>query len=663
MYDFAIWKNILIALSPVILFYVIYSRYSVFYPNYSKQLQAFIAGIVAALFIIVIKPYILILLPFSNLWFSAFVKAALLEKGLVLLLLILVFKYYLDFTLLEASLSGILLGIGFSTCENIFYALSYGTNTMIIRIIFTVPLHMTTCGIAGYYLGESIYAGSRLYKYYYLTLALIIPVFFHGVFDYVLLHQNYYVYFASPLLLFVVIIQEIVLSRSRTVPGLVVLEALSISYEEWNVLNRQPKYDRWMQKSMGRKHTPRVNFFVWSPGGFQALMIIGFIVLSVLGSQFKADISGYFLLTGWEENLLLIIFPLSIAGTIVIVNAVNPEFFKYNELKIPIISNAVIDVDEDGIGDNHVTYDMSAVNIFLNTFEPLGVGNHYTIELEVPHLRSKTVRGVVVWEKHVIGHSPAGSLIRFENTNSKFVFFILFRYYVSRFVKGVIFNFHLPGFESIKRFFIHPVSTMRDEKIYNAGEQIYREGEESTQFYFLKKGIVEIFKSHENDTSISLNIITDGSIFGEMSVFGGKRRTHSARALTDCLIATSDRENLHILVKNNAEFTLRLFESLAIRITETENSLYNYIKDLDAQKRENMQLFHSLSMIMISTLLENRDIDPDLLQLSRLKSIIKAINDEIAAELVKILTCRHDRRKEVIESGLRHIYSLIEKGN
>ncbi|MBN2434469.1 MAG: cyclic nucleotide-binding domain-containing protein [Spirochaetes bacterium] len=659
MHDLALWKNILIALSPVVVFYLIYARYSSSYPDLSKQLQAFIAGIIAALLIIVIKPYVILLVPSGNLWISAFIKAAFLEKIFVFFLLLAVFRHYPDFTLLEASLSGILLGIGFSVCENIFYALSYGTNTMIIRIIFTVPLHMTTCGIMGYYIGESLYSGSRIYKSYYFVLSLIVPVFFHGLFDYVLLHQNHYVFFASPLLLIVVIIQETILSRSTTVPGLEVMSALALNYEEWNVLSRQPKYDRWMQKSMGRKHTPKVNFFVWRPGAFQALMIIGFIVLSVFGSWFKEDISFYFLLTGWEENLLLIIFPLSIAATIVIVNAVNPEFFKYNELKIPIISNAVIEV-EDGIEDNHITYDMTAVNVFINTFEPLGVGNKYTLDIEVPHMRSRIIDGTVIWEKHVIGHSPAGSLIRFNNVTPGFACFIIFRYYVSRFIKGIIFNFHLPGFESIKSFFIHPVSTMRDEKIYKAGELIYGEGENSQSFFFLKKGIVEIYKSHQ-DEEIPLNILNDGSIFGEMSVFGGARRTHTARALTDCLIAVSDKENLHILVKNNTEFALRLFESLSIRITETENSLYNHIRDLDTKKKENQKLFDSLSMILISTLRDNKNISPELLEFSRLKAIVENINDEIASKLVSVLTCHEQKDIEKIEDSLRYIYSVVEK--
>src|SRR4030042_1609120 len=58
-------------------------------------------------------------------------------------------------------------GIGFSAVENVSYALNFGYSIIVIRIIFSVPLHLTTNGIMGYFLGMRKMSDTRINRVFY----------------------------------------------------------------------------------------------------------------------------------------------------------------------------------------------------------------------------------------------------------------------------------------------------------------------------------------------------------------------------------------------------------------------------------------------------------------------------------------------------------------
>jgi RsiW-degrading membrane proteinase PrsW (M82 family) len=79
------------------------------------------------------------------------------------------------------------ISIGFATLENIIYAFFYPTSiaSLFMRGLLPVSAHALFGVVMGYYFGKAKFSKSEQNKYLLLSLAL--PIFWHGLFDYILL--------------------------------------------------------------------------------------------------------------------------------------------------------------------------------------------------------------------------------------------------------------------------------------------------------------------------------------------------------------------------------------------------------------------------------------------------------------------------------------------
>lgn len=91
---------------------------------------------------------------------------------------------------------------GFATMENIFYAFLNHPSffDLLLRGILPVSGHALFGVTMGYYLGEAKFHPTNDRKY--LFVALLIPLLYHGIFDYILLVNATWVWMMVPLMIF-----------------------------------------------------------------------------------------------------------------------------------------------------------------------------------------------------------------------------------------------------------------------------------------------------------------------------------------------------------------------------------------------------------------------------------------------------------------------------
>ena len=117
--------------------------------------------------------------------FYAFVIVALSEEGskfLVLRLFIYPRKAFDD--PFDGIMYTVMVGMGFATLENIGYVYEHGVGTAITRMFLSVPAHGTFAVLMGYYVGLAKFNPSKRGRYF--LLAILLPAFFHGGFDFCL---------------------------------------------------------------------------------------------------------------------------------------------------------------------------------------------------------------------------------------------------------------------------------------------------------------------------------------------------------------------------------------------------------------------------------------------------------------------------------------------
>lgn len=83
--------------------------------------------------------------------------------------------------------------LGFATLENILYVFTYGNMTGILRAIVSVPGHAFFGVTMGYYMGFAKYnehIADNSKKTRNILLSILLPIVFHGLFDFLLLTNN-----------------------------------------------------------------------------------------------------------------------------------------------------------------------------------------------------------------------------------------------------------------------------------------------------------------------------------------------------------------------------------------------------------------------------------------------------------------------------------------
>lgn len=82
--------------------------------------------------------------------------------------------------------------LGFAALENVLYVVTYGSGVSIGRALFAIPGHTTFGVFMGYFMsrGKSAWLHKReIGVFFCKMLALIIPMFIHGIYDFLLSDQ------------------------------------------------------------------------------------------------------------------------------------------------------------------------------------------------------------------------------------------------------------------------------------------------------------------------------------------------------------------------------------------------------------------------------------------------------------------------------------------
>lgn len=95
---------------------------------------------------------------------------------------------------------GVSISLGFATLENILYLVSYGLEHAVGRAILPVSSHALFGVIMGYYLGKGKFSVHAKNKW--ILLSFLLPFFFHGIYDYILISFDSWLMFMFPFMIF-----------------------------------------------------------------------------------------------------------------------------------------------------------------------------------------------------------------------------------------------------------------------------------------------------------------------------------------------------------------------------------------------------------------------------------------------------------------------------
>ncbi|WP_111707523.1 Crp/Fnr family transcriptional regulator [Lutibacter citreus] len=109
---------------------------------------------------------------------------------------------------------------------------------------------------------------------------------------------------------------------------------------------------------------------------------------------------------------------------------------------------------------------------------------------------------------------------------------------------------------------------------YSKNDYIYFEKDASTKVYLIEKGKVKLGYYTEEGAEVVKAILCKGELFGEKAILGEEKRNEFAQSLDNntsiCPIGVS---TLHDLMRDNQNFTLKIYKFISFRIQKLERRL------------------------------------------------------------------------------------------
>jgi RsiW-degrading membrane proteinase PrsW (M82 family) len=411
--DFALKLGL--TLASAALFYFAYYRNFVFPQDILWQTRMIFAGVATCVPVILIQ---VSLPPEAPRFIIAFGYAALVEEGIRFLTLAYrVRKSHSNFTVLEGTMDGILLGLGFAVFENISYILTHSGYGVLLRSLSAVPMHLFAGGIMGYCLSFRRLSTSALsgpfttwqkVRFAIPTVAaLIVPVVIHGAYDLALLYSGAFNYFILIWILAGFFVLEAFVRLSRSLPDCNFLELMSLGLGEYRLLERQKEYEKWLERI--QDHSEAVELLdrtaSWSvPGILVALAGMCASVFVIVDRSILPEVP-------FEVRLTLIGgLPIVLGIMLTLASKINYSYLQDHLLRVPAVAQAVL--RSGGQTYETIVMDFSGGGTFIPEILPVPVGTLVELELRDKGRRT-VVQSQICWSNNIPGRLPAGLLVRF----------------------------------------------------------------------------------------------------------------------------------------------------------------------------------------------------------------------------------------------------------
>lgn len=149
-------------------------------------IRMFIVGILIVLPTLIIQRGIILAFDYNDFWLAFFISGAIEEVIKWFFLYYMIYNHPVFDEPYDAIVYAVAISLGFATLENLIYIWSYQASftAMLMRGLLPVSGHALFGVAMGYYLGKAKFEQSTKR---FLVLAIIYPVFWHGLYDYILL--------------------------------------------------------------------------------------------------------------------------------------------------------------------------------------------------------------------------------------------------------------------------------------------------------------------------------------------------------------------------------------------------------------------------------------------------------------------------------------------
>ncbi|HTW13073.1 MAG TPA: Crp/Fnr family transcriptional regulator, partial [Solirubrobacteraceae bacterium] len=131
----------------------------------------------------------------------------------------------------------------------------------------------------------------------------------------------------------------------------------------------------------------------------------------------------------------------------------------------------------------------------------------------------------------------------------------------------------VPVFSGLSEEDILRVAEVAVPRFFEAGEVVFREGDDSDTCYIVRTGLARAIREHSDGRSITLSNFGPGDIFGELAMFDNERRSATVDTLERTEVVAILGGDMRRLMGEHPDIAVKLISALAQRLRATNERL------------------------------------------------------------------------------------------
>lgn len=131
----------------------------------------------------------------------------------------------------------------------------------------------------------------------------------------------------------------------------------------------------------------------------------------------------------------------------------------------------------------------------------------------------------------------------------------------------------VPVFSALGEDELAQVAAVAVPRQFEAGEVVFREGDESNTCYVVRSGRARAIREHHDGRSITLATFGPGDIFGELAMFDNERRSATIEAIETTEAIAILGGDMRRLLRQHPDISVKLLSALGRRLRESNERL------------------------------------------------------------------------------------------
>src|SRR6059058_4096798 len=131
----------------------------------------------------------------------------------------------------------------------------------------------------------------------------------------------------------------------------------------------------------------------------------------------------------------------------------------------------------------------------------------------------------------------------------------------------------VPVFSTLGSEELQRVAEVAVPRRFDAGEVVFREGDESSTCYVVRSGHARAIREHTDGRSIALAHFGPGDIFGELAMFDDERRSATVETLDDVEAIAILGADMRRLLREHPDIAVKLVIALGRRMRAANERL------------------------------------------------------------------------------------------